>query len=105
MSNQVRPELLQRLLDEHGAALELFAAQWTEAPEDCVQEAFLQLVRQPLPPDRIVAWLFRVVRNRAISLQRAASTRRRQDLHEFGIDPGIGALDAADPHATSGGAA
>ena len=79
MSHEITPELLQRLLDEHGAALELFAAQWTEAAEDCVQEAFLQLVRQPSPPDRVVAWLFRVVRNRAISLQRAASTRRRHE--------------------------
>ncbi len=58
MSNQLTPELLQRLLDEHGAALELFASQWTEAPEDCVQEAFLKLVGQRKPPDRVVPWLF-----------------------------------------------
>jgi RNA polymerase sigma-70 factor (ECF subfamily) len=79
MSNQVTPELLQRLLDEHGAALELFASQWTEAPDDCVQEAFLQLVRQPTPPERVVPWLFRVVRNRAISLRRASQRRQRHE--------------------------
>lgn len=79
MSNSVTPEVLERLLDEHAAALELFASQWTAAPEDCVQEAFIQLVKQRRTPDRIVPWLFRVVRNGAISQQRAASRRRRHE--------------------------
>ena len=65
------------LLDEHSAALELFAAQWTETPEDCVQEAILELTRQVAPPENVAAWLFHVVRLRAISAHRSA-TRRRQ---------------------------
>lgn len=79
MTQPVTPELLSRLLDEHGAALELFASQWTEMPEDCVQEAFLQLVRQSKTPDLVVPWLFRVVRNRAISLRRSSQRRQRHE--------------------------
>lgn len=79
MTRRVTSELLDRLLRENAAALELFASQWTKTPEDCVQEAFIQLVKQKQLPDRIVPWLFRVVRNGAISQRRA--TQRRQ-LHE-----------------------
>jgi len=80
MADWVTPELLQSVLDQHGAALELFASQWTTAPEDCVQEAIIQLVRQPHSPDRIAAWLFRVVRNRAISMKRSADRRQRHEM-------------------------
>jgi RNA polymerase sigma-70 factor (ECF subfamily) len=76
MADGISPELLGRLLDEQGGALALFAAQWTDAPDDCVQEALIELARQRPVPDSPIAWLFRVVRNRAIS--RARSARRRQ---------------------------
>lgn len=79
MANQVTPELLERLLEEHGGALELFAAQWTNAPDDCVQEAFLELVRQPAVPEKIVPWLYRVVRNRAISFLRRGLRQRKHE--------------------------
>jgi RNA polymerase sigma-70 factor (ECF subfamily) len=70
------PVLLGQLLDEHAAALVLYARQWCRAPEDVVQEAFMKLVAQSTPPHHPVSWLYRVVRNAAISAQRAA--RRRQ---------------------------
>ena len=73
------PDLLAQLLDEHAAAMELFAAQWTNAPEDSVQEAFVELARQKKPPRQPVAWLYQVVRNRAIS---AARSHRRRSRHE-----------------------
>ena len=73
MAEQLDPNLLEELMRKHGAALELFAGQWTTMPEDCVQEAFLQLVREPKTPDRPLAWLYRVVRNRAISWRRSAT--------------------------------
>lgn len=73
------PELLGRLLDEHGDALTLYARGWCDAPEDVVQEALVQLMRQPRPPERIVPWLYRVVRNGAISAARAAGRRRRHE--------------------------
>jgi RNA polymerase sigma-70 factor (ECF subfamily) len=75
----VGPELLGQLLDEHAAALTLYARQWCRAPEDVVQEAFLKLVAQPAPPHHPVAWLYRVVRNAAISAQRAARRRHHYE--------------------------
>jgi RNA polymerase sigma-70 factor (ECF subfamily) len=79
MNPPVGPEQLASLLDAHGAALELFAAQWSPTPDDCVQEAFIELARQAQSPDRVVAWLYRVVRNRAISHARSAGRRRKYE--------------------------
>lgn len=75
----VTPERLAQLLDAHAAALELFAAQWTLAPADVVQEAFVDLARQPAAPDNVLAWLYRVVRNRAASEARSARRRKRRE--------------------------
>lgn len=73
------PEQLGRLLDEHGAALVLYARQWCSMPDDVVQEALLQLVRQPKPPEKLLPWLYRVVRNGAISASRSARRRRHYE--------------------------
>jgi RNA polymerase sigma-70 factor (ECF subfamily) len=81
----MRPEWLGRLLDAHGAALRLYAAQWTDAPSDIVQEAFVELIRTKRPPDQVVPWLYRVVRNRAINAARAASRRRRHEAIAAGM--------------------
>jgi RNA polymerase sigma-70 factor (ECF subfamily) len=70
------PEHLGFLIDRHSAALVLYARQWCGAPEDVVQEAFIKLVRQKPPPQQPAAWLYRTVRNGAISQGR--SERRRQ---------------------------
>ena len=77
----VTPELLGRLLDEQGGALALYAAQWTDAADDCVQEALIELAAQRELPANPVAWLYRVVRNRAISHWR--SSRRREQREEL----------------------
>src|SRR5262245_22012070 len=74
-------DLLGRLLDRHAAALELYARQWCDAPEDVVQETFVKLSAQRPTPDQPAAWLFRVVRHGAISAGRAARRRRH---HEAG---------------------
>lgn len=79
MANWFSAAWIASLLDEHSAALELFASQWTETPEDCVQEAILELTRQTKPPDNVAAWLFHVVRLRAISASRSATRRRRHE--------------------------
>lgn len=73
------PELLGRLLDRYGSALELYARGWCESPEDVVQEALVKLAAQPTAPDNPVAWLYRVVRNGAISAGRSALRRRRHE--------------------------
>jgi RNA polymerase sigma-70 factor (ECF subfamily) len=74
------PELLGRLVDEHAAALVLYARQWCAAPEDVVQDAFIKLVRQRVPPAEVVPWLYRVVRNGALSSARAARRRNRHEV-------------------------
>ncbi len=79
MAQKIDPQLLEQLMHDHSAALELFAAQWTMAPEDCVQEAFLQLMRQRQVPTNTLAWLYRVVRNQALSWRRAFQRRRRRE--------------------------
>lgn len=70
---------LGQLIDEHARALTLYARQWCLVPEDVVQEAFLKLSAQRKPPERIVPWLFRVVRNGAISHARSTERRRRHE--------------------------
>ena len=70
---------IAQLVDRHAAALELYAAHWTDAPEDCVQEAFVELARQLQRPGNVVAWLYQVVRNRALN---AARADRRRAHHE-----------------------
>jgi RNA polymerase sigma-70 factor (ECF subfamily) len=75
----ISPERLAQLLDEHAAALELYARQWCRAPADVVQEAFVKLSRQREAPERPVAWLFRVVRNRALTARRSADRRERYE--------------------------
>ena len=77
--SKASPELLGRLLDEHGPALVLYAQQRCETPEDVVQEAFLLLVQQTVLPDNVVGWLYRVVRNEAISAARSSGRRARRE--------------------------
>ena len=97
MADGISPELLGRLLDEQGGALALFAAQWTDLPDDCVQEALIELARQRPVPDSPVAWLFRVVRNRAISRARSARRRERHESRawEFKQREGVAREDEA----------
>ncbi|TWT87697.1 ECF RNA polymerase sigma factor SigE [Pseudobythopirellula maris] len=73
-------QLIARMLDEHGSALALYAAQWTDEPDDCVQEALIELARQGAAPESPVAWLFRVTKRRALNAARGA--RRRRDREE-----------------------
>jgi RNA polymerase sigma-70 factor (ECF subfamily) len=75
----VGPELLGRLLDEHAAALVLFARQFCCCPEDAVQEAFVEFVRQRPMPREVLPWLYRVVRNKACSASRAQGRRERRE--------------------------
>ena len=75
MAQPVDERQLAELLDRHAAALALYAAQWTSAADDCVQEALVELARQASGPDNPVAWLYRVVRNRALNAARSARRR------------------------------
>jgi RNA polymerase sigma factor (sigma-70 family) len=72
-------ELLGRLFDGYAAALELYARQLCDTAEDVVQEALIGLARQRHTPDDPAAWLYRVVRNKAISATRSARRRKRHE--------------------------
>jgi RNA polymerase sigma-70 factor (ECF subfamily) len=67
------------LLDVHGAALRLYASGWSRMPDDCVQEAFIELARQSPPPQQPLAWLYRVVRRRAMVHHRSGRRRARHE--------------------------
>lgn len=84
------PPQLGRLLDAQGAALTLYARQLCEAAEDVVQEAFIDLARQPAAPENPPAWLYRTVRNKALATARAA---RRRKSHEAAAAEQRGARD------------
>ena len=73
------PEALGRLMDDHAAALVLYARQWCASAEDVVQEAFVKLAGQRTTPAPILPWLYRVVRNGALT---AARADRRRRMHE-----------------------
>lgn len=72
-------QLVQQMLVQQGAALELYARQWCQTPEDVVQEALLRLARERPLPERPVAWLYFAVRRGALSAARGASRRHRHE--------------------------
>ncbi len=77
---RIAPEELGRLYREHARALRLYARQWPAGDEDLVQDAFIKLAQQSPPPEQVLAWLYRVVRNGALTAGRGeARRRRRQD--------------------------
>src|SRR5947209_6222019 len=71
--------LLAAIVERHAAALTLYARQWCAAPEDVVQEAFVKLALRPQPPEPAVPWLFRVVRNAALTAARSEQRRKRHE--------------------------
>src|SRR6185295_19044490 len=79
MTGPIDAEQLGRLLDEHGPALALYAAQWTDSADDCVQEALVELARQRQSPEHVVAWLYRVVKHRALNAARGDRRRRERE--------------------------
>jgi RNA polymerase sigma factor (sigma-70 family) len=104
MDGEIDAELLGWLLDEHGPALALYASQWTDAADDCVQEAMVELAAQHWRPRQVVGWLYRVVKNRA--LNEARGKRRRRDrearaMAERLVRSSIAAFDHDDINAAA----
>src|SRR5262245_40374770 len=94
------PDHLGRLIDRLAAALELYARQWCDEPEDVVQEAFVKLAALSAAPQNPAAWLFRAVRNGAINAGSAGRRRRRREAEAaaeapawFEADPPGAAVD------------
>lgn len=75
----ITPEQLEKLLQAHSAALQLYARQWSDSPDDPVQQAFIKLATMDPPPENPTAWLFRVVKNFAISQRRSQLRRRTRE--------------------------
>ena len=74
------PTTLGWLYRQHAPALRLFARQWAEMPEDLVQDAFVRLAQQAPPPEQVLPWLYRVIRNRALAYHRSATRRRTREI-------------------------
>ena len=66
---KINPDNLIQWYQACGAELRLYALQWhgQQVAEDLVQDAFIKLLKQRCCPDRVRAWLFRVVRNSSVS--------------------------------------
>ncbi len=108
MSKRLSYEEIAEIVDAHADALLLFARQWSAASaEDVVQEAFLRLVSRVQakdPPEHVVPWLFRVVRNELITRHqgrrrsRARETQvaaKRPDWFESSVETRLDAKRAA----------
>ncbi len=85
----------------HGPALLLYARQWLDAAaaEDAVQRVFVRLITTGRLPADVRPWLFRCVRNEAISQARSARRRACREAAADAVpvflpDPAAG-LDAA----------
>lgn len=74
-----RAQTVSQLARERGGALVLFARQWTEFPEDVVQEALIELFEAEPWPSNPTAWLYQVVRYRGLNQRRSHDRRRRHE--------------------------
>jgi RNA polymerase sigma factor (sigma-70 family) len=72
---------LSEWFEAHCAPLTLYARQWLDrtAAEDVVQEVYVRLLQQHAKPANVKAWLFKAVRNEAISQSRSTLRRRKRE--------------------------
>lgn len=99
ISDDMSPDDFVRLLDTYGPPLILYARQWCATPEDVVQEAFVKLASLRQPPRSLVPWLYRVVRNAALDVRKAAQRRQRRESAAarsvaWFVEPEVDGLDA-----------
>ncbi len=85
---------LREIMAKHAGPLTLYARQFLDyhAAEDVVQEALFRLSREPSDVENPVAWLYRAVRNGAVSRKRGDLRReKRENLNKqvpwFESDP------------------
>ncbi len=98
--SRITESQLRAIVERYGRGLTLFARQWCGNPDDALQEALIDLCKLPQLPESVPAWLFQVVRNKALTQSR--SERRRANHQSsaaeqkqawFEADPSVG-LDA-----------
>ncbi len=77
----IDPTQLSNWFTAYGDRLALYARQWldTALAEDAVQEVFLKIASLTTEPSNVPAWLFRSVRNAAITQLRARQRRLRHE--------------------------
>ena len=92
----IGPAQVGEWFDALAPALVLYARQWVDAApaEDVVQDVFVRLMSQRKAPANPKGWLFRCVRNAAISHLRSRSRRRR---HHERLAAGGAAMFRPDP--------
>jgi RNA polymerase sigma factor (sigma-70 family) len=90
---QIAPEEIGRLYREYAPALRLYVRQWPDGDEDLVQEAFIKLAQQSPAPDRVLPWLYRVVRNGALAAGRGQARRRRRENQASAAEAWFAAAD------------
>lgn len=73
------PDIWNSLLQRHLKPLGIYAAQFSIDADDVVQEAFLELIQQPTPPENVAAWLYKVVRHKSISAIRSETRRQHRE--------------------------
>jgi RNA polymerase sigma-70 factor (ECF subfamily) len=76
---RIDEETLLAITQRWAPTLVMYARQWCPSPEDAVQEALIELFKEPDVPLNPVGWLFRVARFRA---QNQARAQRRREHHE-----------------------
>ncbi|MGB7159434.1 MAG: RNA polymerase sigma factor, partial [Tepidisphaeraceae bacterium] len=75
----IDPAKLSAWFDAHAARLVLYARQLSRPrAQDVVQEAFVALMHETREPANVKGWLYRAVRNAAISAVRAEQARVRR---------------------------
>lgn len=79
--NPPADDMVARLFQEHARVLLLYARQWVDAAaaEDVVQRVFVRLLAKGQLPVDPRTWLFRCVRNEAISVWRSDQRRGRRE--------------------------
>lgn len=69
-------------VEQHGSALLLYARQYCSNPDDALQEALIDLARRDPPPENLLSWMYRVVKNKAMNQARAD---RRRSSHQAAV--------------------
>jgi RNA polymerase sigma factor (sigma-70 family) len=90
---RIAPDELARLYREHAPALRLYVRQWPAGGEDLVQDSFIKLAQQSPAPEQVLPWLYRVVRNGALSAGRVEARRRRREGRVSGSEAWFAAAD------------